>query len=157
MCDLDAVTVHVEADALGERDDGEGGGRGFRRRALEELVELVAAHAATHVLVRHDDGAAIGHVLVAARVVAVPVSVDHEPYRLRCDGRDRGLDPVSERRVLVIDDEGVVLANGEPDVSARTLEHVDARHHRDNGDLDLREILLGAQRGYDGEREDEKW
>src|SRR3972149_5233380 len=118
-------SVHVKREVFGEGHDRERhlgrGGRG----ALEELADLLFRHPPANVLVGDDDGARAPHVLVAARMVAVPVGIHHEADRARAYRRDRRPDLLGERGVLVVDYENPVASRRDPDVSSRADEHVD--------------------------------
>jgi hypothetical protein len=50
-------------------------------------------------------------------------------------------DLLGQRRELVVDDEGRILADREADVAARAGQHVHARRQRLCLDVDLREVL----------------
>jgi hypothetical protein len=92
--------------------------------------------------VGHDHRAALGHVLVAAHVVAVPVGVQDELHRLRGKGGDRRLDLRRERRELIVDHEDAVVSHGHADVPARPLEQVHTLGDHVRLDLDLGVVVL---------------
>ena len=152
---VDHLVVDVERHRRREGDDGERRPGAGRRLPVEHRVELLGAHPGAHVVVRHDDDPCAGHVLIAAGMIAVPVGVHQEPDRLVGHGLDGGEDFGGERRVLVVHQEGGLIAHRERDVAARAEQHVDALaggYGLDRHRIQAR--LGGERRGGSGEKLD---
>ena len=88
-------------------------------------------------------------IFVPAGMIGVPVRVDHEPHRIRIEGRDRGRDLIGERR-MVVDQDIAVFAVAEADVSAGAEQDGHTWRKLLDLDLDLRPVaLLGGRRRSD--------
>ena len=72
-----------------------------------------------------DHDAELAEVLVAARVIAVDVSVDEEPDAAVGDLLDRRDDLVGERRELAVDEEDAVGSDERANRAALALERVE--------------------------------
>jgi hypothetical protein len=84
---------------------------------------------------------------VSAGMIAVIVRVDHETHRLIGDGFQCGANLIGERRVLIIDDDNAVFADGSTDVAALTFQHINAAGNVCHFDLHVRELVLMSKRG----------
>ena len=141
---IQLVPVEVERHVLRERDDGQ---RAVRTRRLrrrfpaDTLQHLVHVEALPDVFVRHDKGPRLSEILVAPRVVPMPVRVEHEADRLGRYRPDGSQNLVGQRRVLVVDDEDSVVADEDSDVAARAEQHVHTRGDPLRLDLDCVEVL----------------
>ena len=140
--------VPIERHRIAEGDDGERV-RGRLLRPLHHLEELIGIHAFAHVLVGYDHRAGLAEVLVAARMIAVPVGVQHEAHRAVADGGYRRQDLLGKAGELVVYDERPVLTHRQANVSSRPHQHVHAVGNRDGTNLHAGEIPLRGQRcGY---------
>ena len=99
-----------------------------------------AFKALAHVVLR-DDRRFLLEECVAAGVVAVIVGVDDEADRLVGNALERSLDLLGQGSVFVVDHDDAVVTHRRADVSARSLQHVDAAGNVGDLDLDLAEIL----------------
>ncbi len=155
MVGVDLLAVEVERHGVGEGHDRQGRLWSRGDRLVERLHELIDAHPLADVLVRDDQRARLAEVLVAARVVAVPVGVEHEADRPVADLRDRGHDLLGQRRVLVVDQEDAVRAGRDADVATPAHQHVDAVGDLDRLDLDVLHVLLSRRRSGQRQRQHE--
>jgi hypothetical protein len=143
------IAVDMKRHRVAESHDRQRTRRGGRRAHVEHRVELLDGHALPHILVGHEQRAGFTHILVAARVVAVPVCVEHKLHRLLTHGRDRGENLLGQRRELVIHEKRSVVSDAEADVASRAGQHVHARAQmlrtHGNGVEVLREERAGDQ------------
>ena len=89
-----------------------------RRLGAGQAVDRAGREPHPDVVVRHDDDAVLGEVLVPAGVIAVIVRVDQILDRQRRDRLDGGLDLVGERRELAVHHDDAVGADRDRDVAA---------------------------------------
>src|SRR5262249_36400169 len=73
-----------------------------RRRSCSNPACAACGQALTDVLLG-DDWSFLAEVRIAAGVVAMPVCVEHEFYRLVGDALERGFDFIGQRQELVVD------------------------------------------------------
>ena len=88
---------------------------------------MLARHAFSDVIVRHDERPRIAHFFVAAGVVAVPVGVEHKFDRLVTQQFERGKNLGIDRRILVVNDKQRIVPNRDTDVATGTEQHVGGR------------------------------
>jgi len=78
-------------------------------------------------------------------VIEVIVGVDDEAHRFVGQFFERGFDPIGQRRELIIDQDDAIVADREPDVAARALEHVNIAGNLADLDFYFVEVILGHQ------------
>ncbi len=139
--DTDLIAVQMKRDRIAEGHHWKRLLRRGRHLAADPFDELLFAHPLAHVLVGHDQCPGAAQVLVAARVVEVPVRVEHEADRSVVDGLHRRPDLVGQGRVLVVDEKDAVLPRRDAHVAPRADEHGDAVGQLDRPDLDPAEVL----------------
>jgi len=106
------MSVNVLTSALVERGPG---GRGLD--LVAEEIRVALPQTAADVVVGDEGRARLRQLLVAARVVTVPVGVQHEPHGPVGEAAYGGLDFRGERRELIVDHHDPVFADRDPDVA----------------------------------------
>src|SRR5215210_4683216 len=97
------------------------------------------------------DRSFLAELRIAARVIAVPVSVKDEFELSFAEGFQCCANLIGERCELIVNDKNAVSADRDSDITARALQHIDGAGDLDDFDLDLREIPLRT-RPAGGER-----
>ena len=140
------LPVQVEGHVSTVREYGKREGGPRLRQADADLVPGKDRHA-------HPP-----EVLVPADVVAVDVRVDQEADLTRGELPNGRYDPLRERGELVVDHHDPVLSDRESDVSALSLEVVDASPDLVRHDLHVVHVLLSPRlgRGEDRERSEKR-
>ena len=113
-----------------------------RHLGFEERDELFCRHALSDIVMRHNQRAGFTHILIAAGVIAVPVGVQHKLDRLVTDLLERREYLRADRRVLIVDDEQRIFADGYTNIATCTEQDVSRRRKFFCLDFDLIEILL---------------
>ncbi len=151
----DLLAVQVDRDALPEGD--------VRQRPVGQRRRGVAPHhlrlgqPLADVVVR-DDRRLPAERLVAVRVVVVPVRVQHPVHPSAAQRVDRRPDPRGQGLELVVHEQHAVLPEGDADVAAPPLDHVDAPRDVRDGDLHVVRLLGGRgprhqEDGHQGRRD----
>jgi len=91
-----------------------------------------------------DDLAEFSEVSVAARVVAVPMRIQHILQGTFVKFLQDCLDFGGQGRELIVHDEKSIGTRGDADVAAAAFEHMDGHGHGGGLDFDLVEVALGA-------------
>src|SRR5262244_2017297 len=83
---------------------------------------------------------------IPARMIFVVVRIDDKAHGLIADPLQRSLNSVRQRRILIVDYDDSVLANGCSDISARSLQHVHIASHFCDLDLYFAEVVILSDR-----------
>lgn len=148
MTDLKRLSIQIQRQPILESHDRPGLFGYSRKRLISRRYEWVGRESRADLFVGHDQNAGLAQVLVAARVIRVPVRIEQEPNRLGAERETApwifvvsGANGSSMRKVP----SGPV----ETPIPPGSDQHREARPERDRLDLDLRKILLGHRRkGY---------
>ena len=119
---FDFFPVEMDRERFVEGNHGPGvGGRGL---SVAACGSKFSRQPLADVRVR-DDGRLRPEDDIAARVIAVPVRIEDE-FQITSTHAFQGCaDFLSQRRKLVIDDQNAVFAEGDSDIPARPVQHVD--------------------------------
>ena len=138
-----------------EGDDGQGffGLRlGLEVHRASVARGTAALQSLAHVVVG-DNRRLLLEVRVPAGVIFVVVGVDDEPHRLIRDAFQRGLNLVSQRGVLVVDDHDAVIAYRSANVAASTLQHINVAGHFRDLHLYFAEVVVLSRGPAAGEQQ----
>ena len=70
------------------------------------------------------------------------MSVNDEPEWFVGDALQRSLNLFGQRRILIVNDDNPILADGSSDVASRALQHVNVARDFRNFHLDFAEVLI---------------
>src|SRR3546814_20479907 len=97
---------------------------------------LLGRQALSDIVLRENERSGLAEVLVPAGVITVPVGVEPEADLPACNLLDFDHNLGTERRELVVDEEGAVLDDDESDVAACAVDHEDASRRLRHLELD---------------------
>ena len=109
------------------------------------LVVTGLGHLRPDVVVTEDERSHFPKILIAAGVIRMHVSVDEKANRFVGNGSHCGDNLVSQRSILIIDQEHAVLTDEEPDVPAGAFDVGHLAHDRIHRHFHGVEVRLGGR------------
>ena len=143
MRQLDLIPVAPDRQRLVHADRRQRSRRRWRNRAVKELHRLFRREPLARRAVGNDRKPRHVHPLVAAGVVAVPMSIDEQPTRrLRRNRRNRRANPRNRRCEARIHEQAAVGAGLQHHVAARSLQQIDVVEELRATDRHVRRVVL---------------
>jgi hypothetical protein len=126
---LNFLVVQMEADPIMKCDDGQSRFGEGGKPSVHGCDEMWLRQSSSNIFVCDYQGAAFSKIPVAVCMVVVKMSIDDETDRLIADSRNGFSDRFGQRSELIINQEYAIVARKDPNISARSSQHVNVTRH----------------------------